>query len=549
MAVSDKLLAMARKIRIHDLPISVYVVSPDGRIVEANKLARELLKLPEGELKNLSILSYYRDPSLRDELPKILERLESEEKHLSIILNFDVNGHEMHIQEHARSLKDPETGEVLGFLCCMGDVTEEVNYRQMFDALPVGVYLLDKDDKIVQVNETLVKLLGYDSSDDMEGRHVQELYVDPEDAVEFRESFENKDSIVDHVAHVLKKDGVETTFVSVSAKKITSPQEGYKGRRGTIMDASNERYRRILEVAPIGLYEARRINGEDRIVHCNQHFADINEFDSREQAQNYELSKLHASPEGYKRFLRDVEENSRADRPPLNHELQIITVKKNEKVFEVSGSALFDRGKNIIGHIGAVKDVSEEEKFKNKVAELTQDIGNVLHTYSSALVNLQQSADGVIESLDPDPFPKITDLQITGVLAVFADPAKQTAKALKRLLAIANNEERLKALPAERWEALSATATLLEDYEQIVPYPEFRPSTLREAALTLMKALGEIKGGKLPKELIKNIRWQAQELLRLLNLYSLHKISFLTSELGPQIRAVRDYVISDVRLK
>jgi PAS domain S-box-containing protein len=537
----ERLLEITKGLSFLELPIGVYVVTFDGRLVEANIKAREILGLPlDGQIED-SILRFYKDPSARNGLPDKLRASEEQGQYLVSQLTFVVNGKEIYVQDHARTIKDPVTQEELGFLCCMMDITSEVRYRKMFNDLPVGVYGLDSQDKIERVNEAFAELFGYDTPEELIGKQIQEFYVDPEEAQEFRESLEREGELRDYVVQV-RKQNRERIYVRVSATKLTSAEGKYIGREGTVMEADKERYKRILEVAPIGLFEVQSQDGEDRIVHCNDQFVAINEFNNQEQANHFDMKLLHASLDDYNDFVNKLEIKGQL----LDEEVRIKTLKDNEKVVRVSVRSLRDRNHQTIGRIGVVRDVTE---LRHKVEELTDDIGQVLHTYSSALVDIKLSGDVLVDSMKPDPFEATLDLIPELALTELKEPVKLFVLLLNRLLTLTGSQEReTPPLLIEKKDDLIRLKHMFDNYEKEVPL-ELRPAVLREAMFELITICDEIRGEKLPRELIRQIKTQGQEILRILNLFKLHQMRDLTFTMGHTVRALREFVISGDRVK
>ena len=544
MSENEKLLENVSGVGLFDLPIGVYVVTREGQIVGANKQARDILKLPpEGDL-DVSILPYYYDPDKREKISLALEDEKLHGRFLSNTLRFKIKGREVYVRDSTRSIYDPATGAVLGYVCCIIDVTEQERFRQVSQNLLIGFYVLDAQDRIEYANEALAQLLGYDGPRKLIGRSFGELYVDPAEAQELRLLVEREDRHADHITQVLTNKG-EPLFVRVITTRITSPETGeYKGREGFIVGAETERYRRILDLAPIGLYEVQYRNGEDRIIHCNDGFAAITGFERAEAARSFDMKKLFASREGYDRMNRALEESGR----PHNQEIRIRTVHAEpvEKVVEVSVSALLDRRHNIIGRIGAVRDITEA---RHEITELAQDIGNYLHAYSHNLLEIKLSIDAIIDSLKPDPFTAYTELLPEVALEHLAAPARQVAENVSQLSALAaTDKERRSALPETSWEQLSYLGRLIGDYEKNVTHAEFHLSAIRDAVCELVNICDQITSGRLPRELVRDTRAQALDVLRILNLFVLHRMLDGTLELGHQLGAVREFALSGERV-
>lgn len=543
MNSNEKLLEITRQLSFLELPIAVYVVTLEGQIIEANQQARQLFQLPLMGAIEKSIQDFYQNPADREGLPEALEAHESLGEHLISKLTLNIGGRVVYVQ--ARSILDPDTRKPMGQLCCMLDVSSEVRYHKLFDEMPVGVYVLDRDDKINLVNDAFVKLFGYSNQAEVVGKQIQSFYFHPEEAQDFRRLLEEDSTRSDHIVQVLKKNG-DSIFVRVSATKITSPTTGeYDGREGTVMEAPQERYRQILKIAPIGLYIVEQENGRDRIVDCNDQFVALNEFDNKEQAINFDVKDLFASTEDYDQFIKKFEEDMNNDLLSSEQEIKIRSYKtKQVKTVRVSVNAIQDRNKKTIGRIGVVRDVTE---LRHKVEELTVDIGNVLHSFSAALVEIKQSVDPLLETIRLDPYNSVIGLQTDKFIKELGRPTKQMAQQLNQLLGFVNMEERQSPVLMEKRDDLIRLLNLFENLETEVPYPELHPSTLHEATSQLITVCEEIKGEKLPSQLIKQIKMKGQDLLRTLNFFTLYKLRDMAFALGHPVRALREFVITDIR--
>jgi PAS domain S-box-containing protein len=543
MNSNEKLLAVTKHLGFLELPIGVYVVTPEGRIILANQQARQLLQLPLTGPIEKSILDFYQNPSESQAATQSLEAQEGRADSLTSKMIFRVGN--VYVQDVARPIPDPDTGEPLGYLRCMMDVTSEVRYHKLFDEIPVGVYILDRDDKIKWVNDAFVKLFGYDSPTEVVDKPIQSFYFYPEEAQDFRRSLEEDGTQKDHIVQVLKKDG-DSVLVRVSTTKITSPTTGeYDGREGTVMEAAQERYRKILEIAPIGLYIIEQRYGQDRIIDCNDQFVAIHEFESKEQAKNFDVKDLHASTEGYHQFIKKFDEDMNSSKPYSDQEIKIRTRKDNKvKTVRVSVSAIRDRARNVVGRIGVVRDVTE---LKHKVEELTVDIGQVLHSFSAALVEIKQSVDTLLETMRVDPYHSAIGLQTDKFIKELERPTRQLAQKLNQLLGFVNTEERQSPLLILKRADIIRLINLFENMETEVFYPEHRPTALHEAISQLIVICEEIRGEKLPNQLIKQIKMQGQDVLLTLNFFTLYKLRDMAFALGHPVRALREFVITDIR--
>jgi len=328
---------------------------------------------------------------------------------------------------------------------------------------------------------------------------------------------------------------------------VTSDSDEYIGLAGTMVDVNTEElYRRILEYVPVGLYVIYEREGKDIITDCNKQFAILNGFDSVEQAIGFDIKKLHASEESYREYIRALEESG--EEPLHGYHLKVKTLQGTgkEAVYEVNSRLLFDSKGNRIGRAGAMRDISEKAKLKHRVDELTEDIGRVLHTYSTALVKIQNSINVVLQSMDPSPFKKGFNLLPEPASRELLQPAIRLAKSVEELVATSRAEWAAGALPPEKWLRLSDVAKTLRTY-QGRGEPEAHPSILRTAAFKILEIWGEAQKNRLPNDITRQVKNNARELLRLCNQISLHQVLDLTLAMEHPVSALREFVTTEKR--
>jgi PAS domain S-box-containing protein len=425
----------------------------------------------------------------------------------------------------------------------------EENYRRLFERLPIGVYRVDVEGRIVHVNKAWYEMLGYASAEEVKGRLAKEIYADEEDAILFQQLLKQNDSVVDHRLKLRKVNG-EHIFVSVSAFKDRSPDGEDIGRAGAMMDVTREqRYQSIMDGVPVGLYSAQRLAGEDVISDCNKKFLELLDFEHEDQARGSKIREFYATAEEHEKFIKTIQGD-------LNHalygyRLKVKTRKNRERIFESNSKLTHNSNNEVTGRVGAIRDVTEEVELKEKeeylvkkVEELTNDIGAILHTPSSTLVMIKHSVEAVISSLKPDPFDRFHELQPLQAAEALTVPANHLAELLGGFLNLAKSGDRASALPDDEWDELENLRQISRNYSSIAPFPESYPSILRETALNIIGICDDIQKGKLPREKVREVRTAASELLRICNLIALHQVSDVIIEIDHVLRALREYVVT-----
>ena len=552
MSQIERLRALAEQRGLYDPPIGVYVVTREGDFVNCNDRVREILQIPVNSPLPKSIKDFYFDPEERE---KLLEKMEAglhinSDQWMAEVIRLRVNEREKFINDFSRAIFDPETQEVLGFLCCMIDVTEEELYNRLLKSLPVGLYQLDEDDTIIEINRAAIDMLGYGSKDELVNKSIMEVCADTQEEEkfnEFKQSVAQKGKEPNKVIELRKKTG-ESIFVSLSAFRITSSDAEYVGQEGTMVDVTTEElYRRLLNHVPVGLYVVNERSGMDIITDCNEQFAKINGYQTKDEMVGTDIKKLHASTQSYEEYIKALIECG--EDPLLGYPLHVRTREGREAVFEVNSRLLFDgRGKKI-GRVGAMRDISEKAKLQQKVEELTDDIGTVLHSYSSSLVKIHLSLDAVRRSLGQDPFKQGFILLPERASEELFEPANRLVKAIDKLVGMSNSDWGATALPQDKWEHLSMLADLLRDYQKNFPSLESHPPTLRKATIKILEIRNEIQKGKLSKDLTRAVTSEVMELLRICSLISIHQLLDLNIGMEYPVFALREFVTSEKRLK
>ena len=189
--------------------------------------------------------------------------------------------HETTIPEFSKSqesLLDKKTNKSINALKKVeAELLEsEKVYKNLVERLPDGVYKSTHEGKFVEINEAMVKMLGYDSKEELLAIDIKtELYFQPEDreSLILQERYEEmgifklkkKDGsgiwVEDHGWYTLDADGEvlfhEGILRDVTERKIAEEE----------LQESEERFKMLYEKAPVG-YQSLDENG--KLIDVNQ---------------------------------------------------------------------------------------------------------------------------------------------------------------------------------------------------------------------------------------------------------------------------------------
>lgn len=164
----------------------------------------------------------------------------------------------------------------------------EMSYQLLIEKWPDGVYKSTHDGKFLEVNEAMVKMLGYDSKKELMNIDIKtELYFQPEDreSITLLEKYEEmgifrlkkKDGseiwVEDHGWYILGDDG-EILFHEGIMRDFTERRMAEQ-----VLKESEERFKMLYEKAPIG-YQSLDENGY--IIDVNETWQEMTGYNKTE---------------------------------------------------------------------------------------------------------------------------------------------------------------------------------------------------------------------------------------------------------------------------
>ncbi|MFP4308966.1 MAG: PAS domain S-box protein [Desulfococcaceae bacterium] len=116
----------------------------------------------------------------------------------------------------------------------------EARFRSLTDNLPVGVFRVSPDDRIVFVNPAIARMLAFDSAREMEGRNPQDFYLNPEDRLRLRPLWNGLPSIGPLEMECLRNDG-SVFWGSLRATRFQDEAGNLIAIDGTLEDVTPRR--------------------------------------------------------------------------------------------------------------------------------------------------------------------------------------------------------------------------------------------------------------------------------------------------------------------
>ncbi len=227
------------------LPIGIYKLDEKNNIARVNRAFSNILGYNNpGELEGLNVENLYFD---HEEAKKFNQKIIEYE----VVVNEKVellkkNKERCYVNVCAFKKTDTDGKTYLGREGTIQDVTEEEYYRQIRDTIPVGVYLIEKNENgnevVLQCNKAFADMFGYDFNE-IRGMRVKELYATEKDYNDFLKEIVEKHQhreITEGIPINAKKKNGENITLEVHCRLLTDLSVNITGRTGLILNISNK---------------------------------------------------------------------------------------------------------------------------------------------------------------------------------------------------------------------------------------------------------------------------------------------------------------------
>src|ERR1700693_760475 len=227
---------------IDNLDHAVFTLAMDGEIRVANRRLSELVDVSFPQLIGCRLTDFIETPTrvqFQQWLPQLLKSV-SWSGILTVKLKKDRDSRQFQCWVQAVS-------EDAGFTSIIGwarDVTSErqseIRFTELFAALREGIFLSSPDGELLDANPALVRMLGYESKQDLQSMNLRDVYLDPEQRDSLVREVLEKGAVEDGAIILRRQDGRAIhCLISCAATRDTS---GHVLRiQGTIVDVSERR--------------------------------------------------------------------------------------------------------------------------------------------------------------------------------------------------------------------------------------------------------------------------------------------------------------------
>ncbi|MFH1754627.1 MAG: PAS domain S-box protein, partial [Candidatus Latescibacterota bacterium] len=281
----------------------------------------------------------------------------------------------------------------------------EERYRNLFDQMPDGIYQSTPEGRFVAVNDAFVKMLGYDSKEEVMQLYIPtDLYFSPDDREAINIPLAEKDEPDTTILRLKKKDGSE--LFAEDHGQVVCDSDGkllhYEGVLRNItarmqaeeaLKDNEELLRDTFESSRDGILV---VNQQGKATNFNARFAEMwripaELLDKKEDNEllAFVLDQL-VDPRAFLQKVQQLYQSSKEDVDTL--------LFKDGRIFERHSRPLMRQGK-ISGRVWNFRDVTEHSRSLDALHESEAKYQSIIEN-SCELIMLTQP-DGIISYVSP----------------------------------------------------------------------------------------------------------------------------------------------------
>jgi PAS domain S-box-containing protein len=426
---------------IDSLDHAVFALSPDGVLRVANQYMAQVCGVPFQELIGRPLDTFFAEPS-HAEAQQALARLRDRGNWTGRI-----------------SVRPKKTGELRYFDCRFQvvrserqvtavsgwarDVTahheSEIRFAELFESLREGIFFTTPEGQILDANPALVRMLGYDSKEDLLARNFREMYVDPSRRDAIVREMREKGSAQDRELLLLRKDGSQINCLA-SGFAIRDTLGRLVRLQGTLVDVTErleikkrlheeeEFVRRLVASFPDIIAVLDR---EGRFTFVSPRIEDVLGEPPQEYIGRFLGARAHADDRP--KLLELFRKLMSGQDGYLHTEFRTMHADGNWRTLRASAGPLFDEAGKIAGVVASARDVTEsklsEQQLmqKEKLTAMGQMMAGVAHELNNPLTAILGISDLLRE--------RATDDSMRRQVEIILNQARRAAAIIQNLLA------------------------------------------------------------------------------------------------------------------
>jgi PAS domain S-box-containing protein len=393
-------------------------LSLDGEIRAANRSLSELLDRPFQKIIGRSLSELVEDEGAGDGSKESLARgmVKFLEKRLwtgvvHVRLKDRGTTHFFECVAHAMLRDD----KVHGLTVLARDITSlrrnEARFTELFETLQEGIYIVTPEDRVLEVNPALVRMLGYASKEELLGKKVTEVFVDETQRADIVREVNRQPSPVGREITLRKKNGQPLVCLN-TATAIRDTSGKIIRYQGALVDITERREiekrlykeqefaRRLVDSFPDLIFV---VDTQKRYTYVSPRVPEVMGYEPSECVGMIFGQRTHPDERGA--VLGIFEDMLKQRRNFASIEIQVKHKLGEWRRLKCNFSPLYDEDNKIEGVVISGRDVTEVKRLEEQLiqAEKLAAMGQMLAGVAHELNNPLTAILGVSELLRDRP--------------------------------------------------------------------------------------------------------------------------------------------------
>ncbi len=251
----------------------------------------------------------------------------------------------------------------------------ERNYRELFGALKVGIYQCEPgvEGVFTWVNQACAEMFGYESSEDIIGTKVKDIYVDQGDRKRLVEGLEKEGVWKDFTSYCIKKNGEK--FYTERTSNMVKDDDGVPVRiEGAIRDTterkkledelrkSEEHKSELLNSLKEGIYQCEP-GVEGVFTWINQAGAEMFGYKSPEEMIGTKVKDIYVDPDDRRKLVEKLEKEG------ICRNFESFCKRKDGTRFYMGRAShlVRDEAGKPVRIEGVIRDTTERKRLEDKL--------------------------------------------------------------------------------------------------------------------------------------------------------------------------------------
>ncbi|MFW6014029.1 MAG: PAS domain S-box protein [Candidatus Nanoarchaeia archaeon] len=393
----------SKKFGVEDLPVPVFEISSKGDIIYANKAARQKFGYTAKEVEGKSMY-YFVDQSEHDKLRKSFSALNKKvTSNSNEYTGVKKNGKRFPVIIHSKRKLREDESSVIGtiFDLTLQKKTEnkldktKKKYIDLFENSAEGLYQTGKKGKLLNINKSFAKILGYKSKEEMleNVTNVTDIYVDKKKRKKYKQLMNEYGNVRDLESQVYKKDG-KIIWIHEDANEVLGNDGEFKYYTGNVIDITAKKE-----------FEEELKKANERTASLNKFILSIFDGISDEiiviDAKSHKI--LYANNKVLERTGLSINEIKNKKCYEIYHykkercqTCKTSSIKDSieyeQKLYDKSGEVIyiniayhpiFDENGNVERLVLIAKNITDYKKYENRLKELNEKLLNLYQTSTS----------------------------------------------------------------------------------------------------------------------------------------------------------------------